>query len=188
MNNKSFYLKKYKEYFDISNPINNKINCEDLNNIVRLDLSQIHQFGVFANKDINKNEIITYYPAHYIYKLNEYSIYNINLILPNNFKDYVYTLDQYNNIEIIGHPDITGNMNWVGHKINDGYKHNYKSNTKKNRSLYNKKTKKYNNATFAYSNEDEKISVIVTKNIKKDEEILVSYGFDYWLHRNKILL
>ncbi len=181
--NKSYYLKKYKTYFDLSNPINNEINCENKNNIIRIDFSSIHNHGVFANKDILKDDIITYYPAHYICKLNKYSIYNINLPPLSNFKDYMFDLDRKEDIAIIGHPYITGNMNWVGHKINDGYKHNYKINNKKNRNKYNKQNKEYNNAMFVHDPTNI-VTIIATKNIKKNEEILVSYGFNYWLRIN----
>jgi SET domain-containing protein len=30
------------------------------------------------------------------------------------------------------------------------------------------------------------MGIISNRNIKKDEEILVSYGFDYWLKRNEL--
>ena len=181
-NSKEYYLKKYKDYFDLSNPINNEVNIEDRNTTVRLDVSPIHRLGVFANRDINKDEIITNYPAHYIGKINDYSIYNINYELPKNYKDYQFDCDC--NIIIIGHPFIHGNMSWVGHIANDGYKHNYKSNTKKNRNNYNKKTKEYNNSMFEQNMNDNIVSIIATKNIKKDDEILVSYGFNYWYNKN----
>jgi len=181
--NKNDYLSKYKLYFDLSNPKNNEINCEDKNNIIRVDYSSINNHGVFANIDILKNNIITYYPAHYIYKLNNYSIYNINLEPPSNYKDYRFDLDIIEDIAIIGHPYITGNMNWVGNKINDGYKHNYKINNKKKRNKYNKKTKECNNALFIV-NKNNIVEVVATKNIKKDDEILVSYRFNYWLRFN----
>jgi hypothetical protein len=185
-NEKEYYLKKYKNYFNLSNPTNpnNEINIEDRNTIVRVDISLIHKLGVFANRDINKNEIITNYPAHYIGKSNGYSIYNINRELPNNFKDYMFDLDICNKIIIIGHPVIFGNMSWVGHKINDGYKHNSIIKNKKNIKKYNQNTKKYSNSGFATNMNNSIVSVIATKNIKKDEEILVSYGFNYWLEQN----
>ena len=74
-------------------------------------------------------------------------------------------------------------MNWVGHKIKDGYKNNYKINNKKKRNKYNKKTKECNNALFIV-NKNNIVEVVATKNIKKDDEILVSYRFNYWLRFN----
>jgi hypothetical protein len=184
MDYKEYYFKKYKNYFDLSNPLNNEVNIEDRNTNVRLDFSPIHKFGVFANRDINKDEIITNYPAHYIFKINKYPIYNINFELPDNYKDYGFDLDIKNNIKIIGHPYIHRNMSWIGHMINDGYKHNYTNKTKKNKKSYNKKTKKYNNSFFGQNMNDGIVSIIATKNIKKDSEILVSYGFNYWYNRD----
>ena len=56
--NKNDYLSKYKLYFDLSNPKNNEINCEDKNNIIRVDYSSINNHGVFANIDILKKSIL----------------------------------------------------------------------------------------------------------------------------------
>lgn len=180
--NKKYYLQKYKKYFDLSNPFNNKLYIDDPNNKIRVDSSSIHQSGVFANRNIAKNEIITYYPAHYIYKSDKIPIYKITKRLPKNYRDYIIQVKD--DIILIGHPGIYENMNWVGHKINDGYKHNYKIINDKNINNYNKKSDNYNNSAFSYNKIDEIILVIATKNIKKNDEILVSYGFDYWLHRN----
>ncbi len=73
-------------------------------------------------------------------------------------------------------------MSLVGHICNDGYKHNFETNNKKNRNKYNKKAKEYNNSTFLPC-DDIIINIVSFKNIKKDEEILVPYGFNYWLNR-----
>jgi SET domain-containing protein len=163
-----YYKEKYQKYFNISNPLYNNDYSD-----IYIKKSEIHGLGVFANKDFNKGEAITRYPAHYIYKLNQYPIFNINLKPNDNFKDYRYDLDD--NIVINGHPKFINNMSLVGHICNDGYKHNFETNNKKNRN-------KYNNSTFLPC-DDRIINIVSFKNIKKDEEILVPYGFNYWLNR-----
>lgn len=178
----NYYKQKYKHYFKVSHPLYNS-KFIDNSPDVYINNSIIHGLGVFANRNINKDEFLTVYPAHYIAKLNNYPIYNINYKLPNNYIDYGYDLDIKNNIVMVGNPNIKTNMLLIGHLCNDGYKHNYKYNTKKNRNSYNKKTKQFNNAIF-YQDKDYVVQIISTKNIKKDEEILVSYGFNYWLKRN----
>ncbi len=170
-----YYKEKYQKYFNISNPLYNNDYSD-----IYIKKSKIHGLGVFANKDFNKGEAITRYPAHYIYKLNQYPIFNINLKPNDNFKDYTYELDD--NIAINGHPKFINNLSLVGHICNDGYKHNFETNNKKNRNKYNKKNKIHNNAMFL-ENKDNIIQVVSFKNIKKDEEILVAYGFNYWLNR-----
>jgi len=170
-----YYKDKYQKYFNISNPLYNNDYT-----YVYIMKSNIHGLGVFANKDFEKGETITRYPAHYIYKLNQYSIFNINLKHNDNFKDYRYDLDD--NISIIGDPRFINNMSLVGHICNDGYKHNFETNNKKNRNKYNKKAKEYNNSIYLPS-DDGIINIVSFKNIKKDEEILVAYGFNYWLNR-----
>lgn len=174
-NELQYYKEKYQKYFDISNQ-NNIKNYFD----VYIKNSVIHGLGVFANKDFVEGDLITRYPAHYIYKLNHYLIHNINFKANDNFKDYRYDLGD--NIVINGHPKIINNMTLVGHICNDGYKHNFQTNNKKNRNKYNKKAKRINNSVFIKF-DDEIINIVSFKNIKKDEEILVPYGFNYWLNR-----
>ena len=175
MSELQYYKQKYQKYFNISN-ILDKNNYSD----IYIKNSEIHGLGVFANKNFNEGELITRYPAHYIFKLNDYSIYNISCNPPDNFADYIYNL--VDNISILGNPMLRNNLTLVGHICNDGYKHNFETNNKKNRNKYNKKAKEYNNAMFLEC-DDSIINIVSIKNIKKDEEILVAYGFNYWLNR-----
>ena len=171
-----YYKEKYQKYFNISNPLYNNDYSD-----VYIMKSNIHGLGVFANKDFEEGEAITRYPAHYIFKLNQYPIFNINLKPNYNFKDYSYDYSD-DNITINGDPIFINNMSLVGHICNDGYKHNFKTINKKNRNKYNKKAIEYNNSIF-FPCGDRIINIVSVKNIKKDEEILVSYGFNYWLNR-----
>jgi hypothetical protein len=96
--------------------------------------------------------------------------------------------DIITNYVIYGDTSINNDNNLVGHFCNDGYKHNFIINNKKNRNKYNHKTKKLNNCVFSSIPNLDYISVISTKKINKDEEILLSYGFDYWLQRNNKII
>lgn len=174
-----YYKNKYQKYFSISNQISSNYDK------VYLKESKIHGVGVFANKDFDIGEAITIYPAHYIFKVNEYSIFNIENELTCNFMDYRYDID--NNISIIGNPDLKNNMMLVGHLCNDGYKHNFTISNKKNKKLYNTKSKYANNSTYLKCDNDI-VNIISIKKIKKDEEICVSYGFNYWLRYNSELI
>ena len=71
-----YYKEKYQKYFNISNPLYNNDYSD-----VYIMKSNIHGLGVFANKDFEEGETITRYPAHCIFKLNQYPIFNINLVL-----------------------------------------------------------------------------------------------------------
>ena len=47
---------------------------------------------------------------------------------------------------------------------------------------YGHAVQEYNNSIYLPS-DDGIINIVSFKNIKKDEEILVAYGFNYWLNR-----
>lgn len=187
-NTKQYYYKLFKDYL-----FNSANECSDFNSkdIIYINKSNIHGIGLFAKKDINKNELITIYPAHIIEIIIQPKMFRLTCIneyrspykIPN-WNDYAIKYD--NNSYIIGNPILNENKNFVGHLCNDGYKHNFISKNKKNRNKYNKKKIELNNASFRdLTNPDFiGIGIISDKNIKKDEEILVSYGFGYWLKRN----
>ncbi len=155
--------------------------------IAEVRKSEIHGNGVFAKRDIKINEIITFYPAHILqlYIGNDESI----LAFSNKIKEK-YGNDSINHInnhyryscnnrnELIGDPTINDNSNYLGHIINDSIMHNK---TKKSRKLYNKLSNTQANCDF---NNLEPyylyIPIISKKFIKKDEELYVSYGVQYW--------
>lgn len=143
--------------------------------------SKIHGSGVFAKRDINKDEIITFYPVHFVAigtnpdlnyktlldKRKNTSVLSLNL---ENFKDYSIQFNPF--ISIIGDPAIIHD-NSLAHMINDG------SNINGTEEEYNNSID--NNSFFNIS--DKSIFVRANKSIKKDEEILVSYGYKYWHSR-----
>lgn len=182
------YVELFEDY--LYNSANNSIELNS-KDIIYINMSNIHGIGLFAKKDINKDELITIYPAHIIeivlqpkmFRLTSINEYRSPYKIPN-WKDYAIKYD--NNSYIIGNPILNENKNFVGHLCNDGYKHNFISKNKKNKNKYNKKRIELNNASFRELRNPNfiGIGIISNKNIKKDEEILVSYGFDYWLKRN----
>ena len=186
--NKQYYVELFKDY--LYNSANNSIELNS-KDIIYINKSNIHGIGLFAKKDINKDELITIYPAHIIEIVLQPKVFRLTSINEYrhpykilNWKDYAIKYD--NKSYIIGNPKLKENTNFAGHLCNDGYKHNFISKNKKNKNKYNKKIIELNNASFRELRNPNfiGIGIISNKNIKKDEEILVSYGFDYWLKRN----
>ncbi len=125
--------------------------------------------GVYTKKFIPKNSLITYYsPTYIISKDNK--IYTDNQIITDKdkimdlyetYKDYHIT---YYNTGIIGLPSYRNNK-YLGHLINDkGYKLGkiYKPNL--------------NNCIF----HNKGLGILSTRDIKKGEELYVTYGKNYW--------
>ena len=156
--------------------------------------------GLFAKNDISKNEIITFYPAD----IASY-IPNEDVIKPDHipvetysqrFKtqfgenikkereiaatmnEYTYDLDP--NYRIIGSPYFTKDTNYMGHVINDGAK----SDSTESNKVYLTISSLKSNCTF-YHLKDLHVAIIATKNIKKDEELYITYGVEYWESYNK---
>lgn len=155
--------------------------------IVEVRKSEIHGNGVFAKRDIKINEIITFYPAHILqlYIGNNESILAFSNKIKEKHTDspvnhindhYKYSCNNRN--ILIGDPTIIDDSNYLGHLINDSIMHDK---TKKSRKLYNNLSNIQANCDF---NNFEPyylyIPIISTKFIKKDEELFVSYGAQYW--------
>jgi hypothetical protein len=158
---------------------------KELNN-VEVRKSNIHGNGVFAKKDINIDEIITFYPVDILYlnvgeneTVMSFSkrykqLYSDDLI--SNIKsNYRYYIDE--NINIVGDPIFFNNPNYLGHLINDSMNHNK---TKKSRNKYISQSQLKSNCDFISNTPFLYITVVSNKFIKKDEELFVSYGVQYW--------
>ena len=141
--------------------------------------SDIQGNGLFANKDLDEGKLITLYPAHYIFdNHNKKLLYGVKT--PDNIiKKYEYEYDLPNGISIAGDPNIMNNPSFLGHIANDGYRSYSTTNNNKNRNKYNKNSKEKNNSYFNIHKGVLQLNAY--KNIKKDEEILVGYGFNYWM-------
>ena len=98
-----------------------------------------------------------------------------------------YTIDLDSKYSICGHPKLIDDPIFLGHMINDGCRgHSYNDDNliKKDCELYNKLTLLKNNSKFEIIGEI-CIVIIATKDIKKDEEILVTYNYKYWMDHDK---
>lgn len=169
--------------------------------MIEIRKSNIDGRGLFATRDINKGEIVTYYPEH----LN---IVNNNIsFLPSDIIDSMIKVGDFkfleechkNSIEPddlplliakklkryvlgtrIGNPYIYDDLKYVGHMINDGaYIAPNITPTEDDIKRYIIGSCMKLNCGLSTDN------VIAIRDIKKDEEILTNYGFKYWLDINE---
>lgn len=158
--------------------------------------SNIHGLGVFAKCDIEKGELVTFYPGDIVQydtlvgpKEGNYvlhhpserfaSMYGTSvdtLIIHSKNSNYLLTIDE--KYRIIGEPTLLDDPCYLGHMINDATKCT-------DEEKYLKSNYLNTNCSFYISKGDLRVMVVATKNIRKDEELLVSYGVDYWKSYNK---
>lgn len=190
--------KKNKDNFDTTrvNLMFNLLKIEFENDKIYVDKSKIHGNGVFAKRDIKKGEFITIYPNHYIFstvknKKNLVNIINSNLVDEKklNITDdiicsYSFILDKY--YTICADPRIIDkNMLYVGHILNDALKCKSDINNinQKEKNIYEKICEIKNNCKYL-NLENLLIVIVANQDIKQGEELLVYYGFDYWVKKN----
>jgi len=159
---------------------------------VELKNSLIHGLGVFAKQNINKGELITFYPGDFVeYTPNEDSH------LPNHFtilyrsqrfenkfgevsdskyrdNDYAFEVNSF--YGIIGCNHFTDDPNYLGHFINDGAKTN---STEKSNEIYLQISNLKRNCQF-HILKDLHVAIVATKNINIGEELFITYGLNYW--------
>ena len=159
---------------------------------VELKKSLIHGLGVFAKQNINKDEIITFYPGDFVeYHPNEDSHLPNHLTIlyrsyrfENKFgeesdlkyKDNDYAFEVNSFYGIIGCNHFTDDPNYLGHFINDGAKTN---STEKQNEIYLKISNLKRNCKF-HILKDLHVAIIATKNINIGEELFITYGLNYW--------
>ena len=168
--------------------------------------SPIHGNGVFATRNINAGEFLTFYPGDaLIYKPSGKDIIGhfgprkgfvpAGLDIPSNISSYFryyssryirafgsakqdlesnikngYWYDIDDNYSIYGDPSFTDNQWYIGHIINDAINI---GNSNINHC------RKYN-SYFRNLGAGLGVAVIAKENIKKDQEVLISYGNEYW--------
>jgi len=156
--------------------------------------SKIDGNGLFASRKIKKGEIITFYPPHYIlhYKNgNHYPNCPVNQLdsdivkekqLKFNESIFRYRFNINSEYSICGDPRITDCPTFLGHMINDGARgHSTRKNyNHKDEEIYNKILFFVNNSYAQYVGNSYMV-IIASKDIEKDEEILMPYGYDYWI-------
>jgi SET domain-containing protein len=134
-------------------------------NKVYIKKSNIEGLGVFAKHNIKCGEILTLYPSDIVRVPNKGNLYyeftsERNLV----FKEkYAYQTDY---CIIAGDSTCIDDMNLVGHIVNDSCANSCHYDTSNNNCIY------YPYHMFVF--------IVASKNINKDEELLVSYGVDYW--------
>lgn len=159
-------------------PINSLITAP-----VEVRPSSIHGNGVFATRNINVGEFITFYPGdvllyepedknskvarywseRYIFKHN----CNIDKIYEEVSNDYWCKVD--NCYSLWGDPSFIDKPCYIGHIINDAP------------DLKPEKC----NSQFHILKNGMGVAICSIKPIKKDEEILLSYGPTYWKNKEK---
>jgi SET domain-containing protein len=202
----NMYKKNYKSRLEKSIcPLNNKefiIDKCKLNFLseifsfafdkVELKKSLIHGLGVFAKQNINKDEIITFYPGDFVeYTPNEDSHLPNHLTIlyrsqrfENKFgevsdlkyrdNDYAFEVNSF--YGIIGCNHFTDDPNYLGHFINDGAKTN---STEKSNEIYLQISNLKRNCKFRII-KDLHVAIVATKNINIGEELFIRYGLNYW--------
>lgn len=159
--------------------------------------SNIHGNGIFANKIIEKNEIISIYPSDlsfYSNKEQDSKISFSNRLLEkfgDNLNgcewiwDYLIKIDK-TNIHVSGCPHFIENSTYLGQLVNDSNCitfENLKKNSDDAINNYNLLSQNNTNSIYFYLNG---ITYIVAKKtILPNQEITVSYGQDYWTSDRK---
>jgi len=153
--------------------------------------SPIHDRGVFATRQINKGEIITFYPCHDVE-------HDDCIFTPCNEKykdfdfhyDYSITLNEAGlDMNIHSDQNEYSNMCLVGHIVNDPCPKDVieyiekSNNTYENMLRYYIETnKRENSELFRIGNF---VAVVALRDIMVDEEILAKYDYLYWKTHSK---
>lgn len=175
---------------DDHNPIGNR-TFAGLLDVVEIRSSPVHDRGVFAKRDIKKGELVTFYPGDsVVFKIyeetNHDNMTHQAMISMMNFDMQFYTesfLNRYRfNVNeeyyIVGNPNHILDNAYIGHIINDGAILDDKNDTRK----YTMETRVKCNVG-AISLQGLHMAIVANRDIKKDEEIFMPYGAEYWRDR-----
>jgi hypothetical protein len=136
--------------------------------------------GVFATRDITKGDFITLYPAHGVAFDRDESGFGYYVGKTPYASEYRIEHTK-TNMGYVGNKDIISPL-FMGHIINDMYPNVEKFKDKNNLGAttvsYILHSITFSNCTF----KEGKYFMIIqaTKDIKKDEELSVQYGYNYW--------
>lgn len=154
-------------------------------NKVYLKDSPIHGKGVFASKNIQKGEVVTFYGVDIVLlKLGE-------RMIPQYSSRFLETYDEKAREEFSGKEGVmlqvddccfnvshfSDDNDYLGHMINDSFTGNVR---KMSQGEYNKDYLKRINCCIEPTRYKLKSIVIATRDIKKDEELVTHYGFSHW--------
>jgi hypothetical protein len=163
-------------------------------NNVEIRQSNIHGRGLFATVDLPKNVIVTFYPGHAICSHSDVTI-NSKL---GDFVDEIdlysdthnYNISYHNELSIIGNPHDLTNEFLLGHMINDAAGNIFANINLSDASkfkIFSGLVKEYyirgeknQNCKYVIDDTETIVSVITTKSIKKNQELLTLYDPIYW--------
>lgn len=150
--------------------------------------SKIHGNGLFAKKCMQKNTIVTMFPAHFLGKDTGGKMRWASLYLekpehhPNNLEEYILSPHEIK-YSLCGIPEVNENPNFRGHLINDSFSIDSKTpekNLYKETLRYALKTESGSNARFIIISGLPLVELV--RDIDQDEEVLATFGIGYW-HR-----
>jgi len=205
------------DHFGSQKSINNNMTVDDVRlSMMRTRLPDLHLNlsiiapsnikgagqGLFARRDVAAKELITFYPGDALLKWDK-GVGNFKGNIGVMFGDHIpvgavhrdarrvstdearsYEINIGMNISLVADPLLIDDAAYSGHMINDGSA--LFSTNNASRTLYSRQTFDRHNAAF-FDVEGCHLAVIATKMIYEGDEILVSYGEDYWLSRSKQL-
>lgn len=170
-------------------------------NNIQVRKSNIHGNGLFATADIPANVIITFYPVHAL-NINQH-IYaedygDKDFLTKTNMESccrtHSYYISLIDGLSIVGNPNDTTNPLLLGHMINDGVGNVFSDtdlNETKDLIVFKNLCAKYyieglqkTNCKFEIDDNKTVVSIITTKNISADEELLTLYDPMYWFNIN----
>lgn len=172
----------------------NTIYPYQLNKLIEIKDSNIHNKGVFAICDIPEKTILTFYPCHgYSICLDKIrtSSDESNFLLTGCdefFKSDVsndYEFSVTNNFHICGINSKTSNFNLLGHMINDSCGQTFTEYTQTDirNGIVKYVYYSHSNCRCFANKKNGYVYVIATKNIKKGEECFFSYEPSYWFYK-----
>ena len=147
--------------------------------------SPIHGRGLFALRDFEPGEWITFYPPHIVVHtqgkrriVKEHcSLHPTELPVPDLVRqNLAYEIPVYENVSIVGLPELDQHSGRLGHLANDGAC----GWTIADRVHYDHLSARRNNAVF--QDEGINVALVSTKSIARGEEILVTYGRSRWVN------
>lgn len=158
---------------------------------VHIGKSHVHGKGVFAHENIEQGELITFYPGDFVI----FSPYGdeCNIVMMSNKAEEKYkNISNMNDIKkhmdyrykfninicysIVGDPSIEHHSSYLGHMINDPVK--YIPSKMSEFEYVCESTEKTN--CFTVSIGDLHLGIVALKNIKKGDELFMSYTPTYW--------
>ena len=175
-------------------------NRLDLNlDRTRIGISRIENAGrgLFAKADCQKGDLLTCYPGDIVLRDldNDFAenqgggdnwvwgshVQESDFLEEDEIQKFMigYILQVTDDVAILGLPTLDENIAYAGHFANDGGR---PPKRESQIAAYVLESNDLSNAMHI-SVEDCHMATVATRDIKKDEEILVTYGPDYWMEQ-----